>query len=65
MVDFAIPADHRMKIKEIKKRDKYIDLVWEVKKHTLEQESYSDSYCNWCTRYNPQKNWWRAWKTWK
>ena len=30
--DFVIPADHRTKINESKKRDKYIDLARELKK---------------------------------
>ena len=32
IVDFAIPADHRIKIKENEKRDKFFDLGREVKK---------------------------------
>ena len=32
IVDFAIPVDHRVKIKENKKRDKYLDLAKELKK---------------------------------
>ena len=31
-VDFAVPADHRIKLKECEKRDKYLDLAREVKK---------------------------------
>ena len=31
MVDFAVPADHRIKLKECEKRDKYLDLVRELK----------------------------------
>ena len=31
-VDFAIPADHRIKLKECEKRDKYLDLARELKK---------------------------------
>ena len=27
MVDFAVPADHWVKIKESEKRDKYLDLT--------------------------------------
>ena len=30
--DFAVPADHRMKVKECEKKDKYIDLTREWKK---------------------------------
>ena len=29
IVDFAVPADHRVKLKESKKKDKYQDLVRE------------------------------------
>ena len=29
IVDFAVPADHRIKLKECEKRDKYLDLARE------------------------------------
>ena len=29
---FAVPADHRVKLKESEKRDKYIDVTRELKK---------------------------------
>ena len=32
IVDFADPADHRIKLKECEKKDKYIDLARELKK---------------------------------
>ena len=32
IVDFAAPADYRIKLKEIEKRDKYLDLARELKK---------------------------------
>ena len=32
IVDFAVPADHRIKLKEWGKRDKYCDLTRELKK---------------------------------
>ena len=32
IADFAVPADHRIKLKEWEKRDKYIDLAGEWKK---------------------------------
>ena len=32
IVDFAISADHRIKLKECEKRDKYLDLARELKK---------------------------------
>ena len=31
-VDFAVPADHRIILKEIEKKDKYLDLARELKK---------------------------------
>ena len=31
-MDFAVPADHRVKLKESEKKDKYLDLAWELKK---------------------------------
>ena len=32
IVEFAVPADHRIKLKECEKIDKYLDLVRELKK---------------------------------
>ena len=32
IVDFAVPADHRLKLKECEKKDKYLDLSRELKK---------------------------------
>ena len=37
IVDFAVPADHRIKLKESEKKDKYLDLARELKK-TMENE---------------------------
>ena len=31
IVDFAVPADHRLKLKERERRDKYLDLARELK----------------------------------
>ena len=31
-MDFALPADHRIKLKEREKKDKYLDLARELKK---------------------------------
>ena len=36
IVDFAVPAVHRIKLKECEKKDKYLDLVREFKK-TMEK----------------------------
>ena len=32
IVDFAVPADHRIKLKEFEKKDKYLNLARELKK---------------------------------
>ena len=32
IVDFAVPVDHRIKLKECEKRDKYLDFARELKK---------------------------------
>ena len=31
-MDFAVPDDHRIKLTENEKKDKYLNLVWELKK---------------------------------
>ena len=31
-MDFAVPADHKVKLKESEKRDKYLDFARELKK---------------------------------
>ena len=33
IVNFAVPADHRIKLKECEKKDKYLGLAWEFKKN--------------------------------
>ena len=42
---FAVPADHRIKLKESEKMDKYLDLSWELKK-TME---YKGDLCIRCS----------------
>ena len=42
--DFAVPAEHRVKLKESEKRDKYLDLAIELKK--VEHESNCDTNSN-------------------
>ena len=32
IVDFAVPVDHRIKLKECEKKDKYLNLARELKK---------------------------------
>ena len=47
IVDFAVPADHRIKLKTCEKKDKYLDLARKLKKTVVHA---SDNYtnCNWC-----------------
>ena len=35
IVDFAVPADQRIKLKECEKRDKYLDLARELKRQWI------------------------------
>ena len=54
IVDFAVPIDHRIKLKESEKKDKYLDLAWELKKT---KEHKGDNYINrdWCFWYRHQR----------
>ena len=45
--NFDVPADHRIKLKECEKRDKYLDLARELKK-TMEHEGDNYTNCDWC-----------------
>ena len=47
IVDFAVPANHRIKLKECKMKDKYLDLARELKK-TMEHAGDNYDNCNWC-----------------
>ena len=47
IVDFAVLADHRIKLKECEKKNKYLNLAREAKK-TIEDESVDFTYCDWC-----------------
>ena len=47
IVDFDVPTDHRIKLKECEKKDKYLDLARELKK-TMEHEGDMYTNCNWC-----------------
>ena len=52
----GFPANHSVKLNENKKKDKYLDLVKELKKNNnIEHESESDTHWNWCARYSPKK----------
>ena len=51
IVDFAVPVDHRISLKESEKKDKYLDLTRELKK-TVEHESNVCANCYWCVRHS-------------
>ena len=46
--------DHRVKLKETEKKDKYQDLARELKK-TVEHESVVYINCSWCFWYSHQR----------
>ena len=52
IVNFAVPADHRVKIKESEKKNKYLDLASQLKKTTQEHENDVYTNCNWCSWYS-------------
>ena len=45
--DFALPADHGIKLKECEMKDKYLDLVQGIEK-TMEYVGNHYTNCNWC-----------------
>ena len=53
-MNFAVPADHKVKLKESEKKDKYLDLARELKK-TMEHEGDNYTNFNWCFRYSHQR----------
>ena len=46
IVDFAVPVDHRIKLKECEKRDMYLDLARELKKK-MEHAGDDSANCIW------------------
>ena len=51
IVDFAVPTDHRIKLREYEKKDKYLDLARELKK-TVEYAGDNYTNCDRCFRYS-------------
>ena len=47
-MDFAVLADHRVKLKESEKKNKYLELFKELKK-TVEHEIDVYTNSNWCS----------------
>ena len=54
IIDIAVPADHRIKLKECEKMNKYLDLARELK-NTVEQAGDNDTNCNWCFWYSDER----------
>ena len=46
IVDFAVPADHRVKLNENEKKDKYLDLARALEKNKQTAEHESDGETN-------------------
>ena len=53
-MDFAVLADHRVKLKKSEKKDKYLDFAWELKK-TVQYECDGDTNCKWCIWYSHKR----------
>ena len=51
IVDFAVLADHRIKLKESEKKDTFLDFATELKK-TVEHEVNNYTNCDWFFRYS-------------
>ena len=51
IVDFAVPAGYRIKLKECEKKDKDLDHAIELKK-AVEHESKDCANCDWCFWHN-------------
>ena len=54
IANFAVSADHKVKLKESEKKGNYVDLAREQKK-TMEREGDDDTNCNWCTWNTAQR----------
>ena len=57
ILDFAVPANHGIKLEKSEKKGKYLDFAWELKKTTT-MEHDGDNYTNpdWCFCYSHQRN---------
>ena len=54
-MDFAIPANHKVKMKEIEMIDKYLDLARELKKKAVKHEGNGDANHSWGVKNSPQR----------
>ena len=50
-MDFSVPADHNIKLKESEKRDKYLNLA----EKTMDYESNGDTNYKWCAWCSHQR----------
>ena len=48
IVNFDVPTENRVKVKENEKRNKHLDFAGELK--ILEHVGNGDTICNWCNR---------------
>ena len=51
IVVFPVPVDHRIKLKECEKKNKYLDLARELKK-TVKHDGENYTNCDWCFCYS-------------
>ena len=51
IVDFTVPADHRIKLKECEKKEQYLDIARDLKK-AVEHESDDYTNCDRCFWHN-------------
>ena len=54
MMEFAVVTDHKVRVKENEKRDKYLVVARELEK-TMGDEGDSETNCNWCTWNDSQR----------
>ena len=65
-MDFAVPADHRVKKKESEKINKFLDLTRElIKTKPFEHKTDVDTNCNSWPRNGSQKTGKRNWGNWR
>ena len=55
IVDFVDPDDYGVKLKESEKRDKYLDIAWDLNPPPMKHGNNGDTSCNWCARYSHQR----------
>ena len=53
-MDFAVPADHKIKVKESEKKDKYPRPCKGIE-NTMEHEGDNSTYRDWCFWYNHRR----------